>query len=52
VIQRADAHRAGSGKFEIAPDFATYVWHLKFIYDAPKSFRVRDIVMLSAQRTF
>ena len=41
-----------SGDFDIAPDFTTYVCHLKFIYDAPGSFRVRDIVMLTEQRAF
>jgi hypothetical protein len=41
-----------SGDFDIAPDFTTYVWHLKFIYEAPGSFRMRDIVMLTEQRAF
>jgi hypothetical protein len=41
-----------SGDFVIAPDFSTCVSHLKFLYEAPGSFRVRDIVMLTEQRTF
>jgi hypothetical protein len=41
-----------SGDFDIAPDFRTCVSHLKFLYDGPGSFRVRDIVMLTEQRTF
>ena len=41
-----------SGDFDIAPDFTTCVGHLKFIYEAPGSFRVRDIVMLTEQRAF
>ena len=40
-----------SGDFDIAPDFTTYVWHLKFIYEAPGSF-LRDIVMLTERRAF
>src|SRR5512147_118901 len=39
-----------SGDFEVTPDFTTCVSHLKFIYEAPGSFRVRDIVMLTEQR--
>jgi hypothetical protein len=41
-----------SGDFVITPDFTTCVSHLKFIYDAPGSFRVRDIVMLTEQGAF
>ena len=41
-----------SGDFDVAPDFTTYLSHLKFIYDSPGSFRVRDIVMLTEQRAF
>ena len=41
-----------SGDFVITPDFTTCVSHLKFIYDAPGSFRVRDIVMLAEQGAF
>ena len=41
-----------SGDFDITPDFTTCVSHLKFIYDAPGSFRVRDIVILTEQRAF
>lgn len=41
-----------SGDFDVVPDFATYLSHLKFIYDSPRSFRVRDIVMLTEQRAF
>ena len=42
----------GSGDFVITPDFTTCASHLKFIYDAPGSFRVRDIVMLTEQGAF
>jgi hypothetical protein len=41
-----------SGDFVIAPDFTTCASHLKFIYDAPGSLRVRDIVMLTEQGVF
>jgi hypothetical protein len=41
-----------SGDFVITPDFTTCVSHLKFIYAAPGSFRVRDIVMLTEQGAF
>jgi len=41
-----------SGDFDITPDFTTCVSHLKFIYDAPGSFRVRDIVILTEKRAF
>jgi hypothetical protein len=41
-----------SGDFDVAPDFSTCVSHLKFLYEAPGSFRVRDIVMLTEQRAF
>ena len=41
-----------SGDFDVTPNFTTCVSHLKFIYDAPGSLRVRDIVMLTEQRAF
>jgi hypothetical protein len=41
-----------SGDFDIAPDFSTCVSHLKYLYEAPGSFRVRDIVMLTEQGSF
>jgi hypothetical protein len=41
-----------SGDLVITPDFTTCVSHLKFIYDAPGSVRVHDIVMLTEQGGF
>jgi hypothetical protein len=56
LSDRASARLMGaaleSGDFVITPDFTTCVSHLKFIYDAPGSFRVRDIVMLTEQGAF
>jgi hypothetical protein len=49
---RLMAAALGSGDFVITPDFTSCVSHLKFIYDAPGSFRVRDIVMLTEQGAF
>ena len=41
-----------SGDFVTTPDFTICVSHLKFIYDTPGSFRVRDIVMFTEQGAF
>ena len=41
-----------SGDFDVAPDFTTGPSHVKYVYDAPGSLRVIDIVMLAEHRSF
>src|SRR5438477_8919796 len=35
-----------SGDFTVAPDFSS-VWHIKYVYDSPKSLNVTDLTVIT-----